>query len=230
MKWPALQQLRESTLWRYNRCMYGRCAVAVIVLSAGMLAQSAPPPSCPSDRPVDDIITEIHKQQSNKKHRNSNPLPDVFCIGGWCRGHSSKQKPPSVPESPPESAPQGSVTPAKNPNENDGTSSSRIPVDKCDEAMEMTLKAAHDVEVGDYSFAANNYNGALLRYKDAAEEKPGDIAIHVRLGRVFEKLGQLPQAIEQYKTAQELAGPAKWSDEAKAAVLRLQQRRPSGKD
>jgi tetratricopeptide (TPR) repeat protein len=174
---------------------------------------------------VDDIIAEIHKQQSNKKHRNSNPLPDVFCIGGWCRGHSSKQKPPSVPESAPESAP-----PAKAPGENDGTSSSRIPVDKCDEAMEMTLKAAHDVEVGDYSFSANNYGGALMRYKDAAEEKPGDAAIHVRLGRVFEKLGQLPQAMEQYKAAQELAGPAKWSDEAKAAVLRLQQRQPSDKD
>jgi tetratricopeptide (TPR) repeat protein len=185
-----------------------------------MLAQSAPP-SCPSDRPVDDIIAEIHKQQSNKKHRNANPLPNVLCIGGWCRNRDSKQKPPSVPESAPA---------AKNPGENDGTSSSRIPVDKCDEAMEMTLKAAHDVEVGDYSFAANNYNGALLRYKDAAEEKPEDAAIHVRLGRVFERLGQLPQAMEQYKAAQELAGPAKWSDEAKAAVLRLQHRQPSGKD
>ena len=26
---------------------------------------------------------------------------------------------------------------------------------------------------------------SLLRYKDALEEKPGDTAIHVRLGRVF---------------------------------------------
>jgi len=47
---------------------------------------------------------------------------------------------------------------------------------------------------------------------------------------VLEKLGQLPQAMEQYKAAQELAGPAKWSDEAKAAVLRLEHRQPSGKD
>jgi tetratricopeptide (TPR) repeat protein len=185
-----------------------------------MLAQSAPP-SCPAERPVDDIIAEIHKQQSNKKHRNANPLPDVICIGGWCRGRASKQKPPSVPES----APQ-----AKNPGENASSSSSRAPVDKCDDAMEMALKAAHDVEVGDYSFEAKNYGGALLRYKDAAEEKPGDAAIHVRLGRVLEKLGQLPQAMEQYKAAQELAGPAKWSDEAKAAVLRLERRQPSGKD
>jgi len=192
-----------------------------------MLAQSAPP-SCPAERPVDDIIAEIHKQQANKKHRNSNPLPDVICIGGWCRGHSRKQTPPTLPKSAPqtpESTPQ-----AKNPGENESSSSSRAPVDKCDDAMEMALKAAHDVEVGDYSFEAKNYGGALLRYKDAAEEKPGDAAIHVRLGRVLEKLGQLPQAMEQYKAAQELAGPAKWSDEAKAAVLRLDRRQPSGKD
>jgi tetratricopeptide (TPR) repeat protein len=185
-----------------------------------MLAQSAPP-SCPAERPVDDIITEVHKQQSNKKHRNSNPFPDVICLWGWCRGHSSKQTPPTFPES----APQ-----AKNPSENASTSSSRAPVDKCNAAMEMALKAAHNVDVGDYSFATKNYDGALLRYKDAVEEKPGDAAIHVRLGRAFEKLGQFPQAMEQYKAAQELAGPAKWSDEAKAAILRLQRRQPSGKD
>jgi tetratricopeptide (TPR) repeat protein len=179
---------------------------------------------------VDDILAEIHKQQSNKKHRNSNPLPDVFCIGGWCRGRSSKPTPP-IPPTVPESAPQAPQ--AKPPGENESTSSSsssRAPVDKCDEAMEMALKAAHDVEVGDYSFAANNYGGALMRYKEAAEEKPGDAAIHVRLGRVFEKLRQLPQAIEQYKAAEELAGPAKWLEEAKAGVSRLENRQPSGKD
>jgi len=192
----------------------------VVVLSARMLAQSAPPP-CPADRPVDDIIAEVHKQQSNKKHRNSNPFPDVICIWGWCRDHSSTQTPPTFPESVPQ---------ANNPGQNEITSSSGAPVNNCNNAMEMALKAAHDVEVGDYSFAANNYGGALLRYKDAAEEKPGDAAIHVRLGRVFEKLSQLPQAMEQYKAAQELAGPAKWSDEAKAAVLRLQHGQPSGKD
>jgi predicted Zn-dependent protease len=185
-----------------------------------MLAQSAPP-SCPADRPVDDIITEVHKQQAKEKHHHPNPLPDVICIWGWCRDQSIKHTPPTFP---------GSATPqAKNPSGNESTSSSRVPIDKCNDAMEMALKAAHDVEVGDYSFAAKNYNGAMQRYNDAVEEKPGDAAIHVRLGRVFERLGQLPQAIEQYKAAQELAGPVKWADEAKAAILRLQRRQSAGK-
>ena len=86
----------------------------------------------------------------------------------------------------------------------------------------MALDAAHDADVGDYYFAQKNYNAALLRYKAAVEEKAADAAIHVRLGRVFEKLQRPQEAIEQYKAAQKLAGQEKWSVEAKAALVRLQ--------
>ena len=199
-----------------------RCAVTVAVFSVGMVAQSAPP-SCPAERPVDDIITEVHKQESKKKHRNKNPFPDVRCIWGWCRDESSKRTPPTFPDPGP---PQGNAGNESTSSGNDSTSAARIPVDKCNDAVEMALKAAHDVEVGDEYFAEKNYNAALLRYKDAVEEKPGDAAIDVRLGRVFEKLGQVPEAIEQYKAAQKVTGPAKWSDEAEAAVVRLQHRHP----
>jgi Flp pilus assembly protein TadD len=88
--------------------------------------------------------------------------------------------------------------------------------------MERALDAAHDVDVGDISIRDKNYKGALLRYESAVEQKPEDAAIRVRLGRAFEKLNQLAQAIEQYKAAQKLTGPKKWSDEADAALLRLQ--------
>jgi tetratricopeptide (TPR) repeat protein len=165
------------------------------------------------------MIAEIHKQQDKKKHRNSNPLPDSICIGGWCRDRSRKPTPP------PESTPRAG-TPSTADSSSSGVSSSKVPVDKCDEAMELALEAAHNVEVGDYSFDNKNYTGALLRYKDANEEKPDDAAIDVRLGRVFEKLGQLPEATAQYKAALDLAGPQKWSDEAKAALVRLEQHAP----
>ena len=36
-------------------------------------------------------------------------------------------------------------------------------------------------------------------YQDALEGKPSDLAIYVRSGRAFEKLNQIPQAIEKYK-------------------------------
>ena len=80
--------------------------------------------------------------------------------------------------------------------------------------MELALEAAHDVEVGDYYFSEKNYNGALMRYQSAVKDKPRDAAIHVRLGRAFEKLRRSPEAIQQYKAAQELSGPEKWLVEA----------------
>ncbi len=197
----------------YNEPVRVRCAVAVVLLSAGMLAQSAPPP-CPADRPVDDLIAEVHKQQSKWKNRTTNPFPGVGCIFGWCRDLS--RTPPTVPEPAPTAEVPSSAASSST------SSSSKNPADKCNAAMEKALEAAHNVEVGDFAFAQKNYRGAFMRYQDAVEEKPGDPAIHVRLGRVFETLNQLPQAIAEYQVAQKLAGPEQWSQEAAAALARLQ--------
>jgi len=162
-----------------------RCAVIVLVLSAATIAQN---PTCPADTPVDDIIAELQKQQSKKNARNKNPVPQNVCVFGWC------PKTGSTPPTGPRPAPRAE-TPATKPNSSD-SSSSKSPADDCNDAMEMALEAARNVEVGDYYFEKKNFNGALMRYKDAAKEKPSDVAIHVRLGRVFENLNQRPQAIE----------------------------------
>jgi hypothetical protein len=151
---------RVPLLWRYNGVVHVPGALAIVILGAGLLAQS-PPPSCPADRPVDDIITEIHKQQSKKTNRKLNPLPDVICIWGWCRDRSKKETPPTVPETVPQpETPSG---------KDSSVSSSRRPADECQDAMELALEAAHDVEVGDYYFSEKNYNGALMRYQSAVE-------------------------------------------------------------
>ncbi len=194
--------------------MQVRWSVAIIVVSTAMLAQSPPPP-CPADRPVDDIIAEVHKQQSKKKHRVGNPFPQVTCIWGWCLDHS--RTPPTVPEP----APTAQI-PTVNGESQRVTDSARSSTDACNDATKAALEAAHDVEVGDYYFEAENYTAALLRYKDALEEKPQDPAIHIRLARVLEKQNQLSDAIQHYKAAQTLGGPSKWSDEAKRSLVRLQ--------
>lgn len=180
-----------------------------------MLAQS-PPPACPADRPVDEIISEVHAQQSKMKHRNTNPFPDVTCIFGWCR--QTSRTPPTIPEP----APQVEPTDNDNGTTSDNVSSSRNPQVQCDMAMESALDAAHDVDVGDSSFSEKNYRGALMRYQDAAKSKPQDAAIHVRLGRTYEKLKENQKAIEEYTSAAKMPGPKQWIDEADAAVKRLQ--------
>ena len=202
----------------YNHRVKVQWLAAAIVLSADLIAQSAPA-SCPADRPVDEIITEVHNQQSKKKHRNVNLFPEVVCVFGWCRDNS--KTPPTVPAPAPRAQTPTGDKESSSSRSSNSVSPSTIPVDKCDEAMELALEAAHNVDVGDYSFAEKNYQGALMRYKDAVAEKPADAAIHVRLGRAFEKLGQLPQAIEQYSAAQKMPGPAKWRDEASTALVRL---------
>src|SRR5260370_26157460 len=73
MKSPGIAGYTES-YWHYNDRVHMRYALAMVVVSAGMLAQSKPP-SCPADRPVGDIIAAINKQQSNKANRITNPLP-----------------------------------------------------------------------------------------------------------------------------------------------------------
>ena len=201
-----------------------------LVLAIATTAQTvAPvPQACPADRPVDEIIAEMNRQSSHKGSRNKTLLPHTFCLGGWCR--DTGRTPPTTPPRPPEQ------TQPKTPAAADESSSradGHMPVaasetsgnkatEKCNEAIDRVLKAAHDVQVGDWSVEAKNYAGARLRYEDALEYKPEDPAIHVRLGRVLEQLNDVPQAITEYKAAERLGKPGKWTDEAHAALLRLE--------
>jgi tetratricopeptide (TPR) repeat protein len=191
--------------------MYRRILIAAALTVTSLPARASD--ACPSDRPVDEIIAQVQKQQSKKAARNKNPMPDVMCIPGWCR--QSGKTPPTIPQP----APRAETPSASNVGE---VSSSKPSVNKCDEAMEKTLEAARDVEVGDFYFADKNFRPAASRYEGAVQNKPEDAAIHVRLGRVYEKLREPAQALEHYAAAAKLSGPEKWIEEARSAMSRLQ--------
>jgi tetratricopeptide (TPR) repeat protein len=89
--------------------------------------------------------------------------------------------------------------------------------------MARALDAAVDVEIGDDHFKHKNYRGALFRYEDAAQNKPRDVAIQVRLGRACEKLNDNARAIEYYKEAEKVGTTGLWAEEAHTATQRLQQ-------
>jgi Tetratricopeptide repeat len=192
----------------YNNVVQATWPLGAILFTAAMLGQFAPPPPCPAERPVDDII-----KQSKKKHRNSDPLPQVICTPECIERPITT--PPTFPE-----APQMEVSTKKSTSLTDAPETNSG--DTCGEATKMAIEAAHDVEVGDSYFGQQNYRGALQRYSKAVEEKPGDLAIHVRLAQTFEKLRQIPEAIQEYKAAQKLAGPQKWLEQAKSSLMRLQ--------
>ncbi len=185
---------------------------AALLISLGLSAQSEP--ACPASRPVDDFIAEIHHRQSKSRNRNKNPLPSVPCIFGWCPPES-KKTPPLNPDAPPPK-PSDDKASAESSSKN-----SAVAVDPCTVATDQALEAAHQVEVADFNFQQENYRGALSRYQEAAEKKPGDVAIEVRIGRAYEKLHDTPNAIRHYKAASKLQGPEKWTQEANAAIERL---------
>jgi tetratricopeptide (TPR) repeat protein len=108
-----------------------------------------------------------------------------------------------------------------NSDETPNASSSKSDAERCNEAMELALQAAHNVDVGDLQFEEKHYAAALSRYEEAAQEKSGDAAIHVRIGRVQEKLHDDAKAIEQYTTAVQIGTPDKWTSEARSALARL---------
>ena len=155
---------------------------------------------------MDDYIAQIQQSKSKKKARNKNPLPDFACVFGWCKG-----SPKPAPKSRAGTAAEGTKPNSTNP-----------AAIKCDLEMEQVLDAAHDVDVGDTYFEEKNYRAALFRYQDAAKQKPDDAAIEVRLGRAYEKLDQPEQAAIQYTAAAKLAGPDRWTHEARASLARLQ--------
>lgn len=220
--------------WSYNNRVHAPWAksAAVVFLCATVLAQSATPGSrafgaggslssdCPAARPVDDLIAQIHQQQSKMKHRHKNPLPEVICIFAFCIDVS--KTPPTLPEP----APWAQLPKPESGSAADSSSAagvlSSVAEDPCDVATRAALQAAHNVDVGDYYFEAKAYRAASLRYLEGLEEKPDDPAIHLRLGRVMEKLNQLPQAIAQYKLVPGRDGSERWSKEAKGALLRLE--------
>jgi hypothetical protein len=198
--------------------------VSILILTTTMLAQApatqtpgtsasstqssateTTAPACPADRPVDDIIAEVKK-----------PIPSIGCIFGWCR--DSARTPPTVPPTTEESSPN---TEAPAPR---GESTSKTATERCNERTELALEAAHNVEVGDEQFGNKSYQAALSRYEEASEQKPEDAAVHVRLGRVLEKLNDQQKALEEYDAAAKIGTPEKWGAEAKASAERLKKK------
>ncbi len=172
-------------------------------------AQASSAPRCRDDRSVDEYLVEINKA---KKQRNKNPLPNSICIGGWCKGSGEKPDPRQLPTSHP---PQAS---APSPSgESSSSKESAEPAPAYD-----PFAAAQSIEVGDYYFSEKKYRAALSRYQEALESKPDDAAIHLRLGRTFEKLGEPTRAFENYDASltADPGGPS--AEEARKAVERLQ--------
>jgi hypothetical protein len=109
------------------------------------------------------------------------------------------------------------------PTENSTTFSSskqQEPTPYC--TPEDVVAADHDVDVGDFNFKDKNYRGAEMRYRSALERVPGEPVATLHLARALEKLGNKPEALDQYKIFLLWKPTGKDADEANTAIARLQ--------
>jgi tetratricopeptide (TPR) repeat protein len=202
------------------------CFMSAFLSCSAITAQDAatkPETSCTKDRSVDEYLAELNKRQKGPH----NPLPNNVCIFGMCAhtgvGPGDKKR---TEEETTASEPGPPVLNRRTAEDNGESSSKKENAEVAGTIPPSAstydpVTAAHDVGVGDYYFSQKNYRGALMRYTDANREKPGDAAIHVRLGRGWEKLGSPEQAYPEYDAAVKLEPEGKSAAEAKDAMERL---------
>ena len=82
-------------------------------------------------------------------------------------------------------------------------------------------RANKDIQVGDFYFRRKNYKGALERYKDALDYKPGDAVATFRIGECQEKMGNKTDARKYFETYLKILPEGPLAKEARAQLARL---------
>jgi tetratricopeptide (TPR) repeat protein len=179
------------------------------------------PQQCGSGRTVDDYLVDIAKSQ--KKKRNKNPLPDSICVFGWCK---AGKRPPG-PEGSKGDAKVEATTQAPAPPSNESSSKQtaveigappqgEVAEEGCD-----PMRAAKDVEVGDFYYSQKSYRPALSRYKLALESWPSEPNILFRTAKTYEGLKDNDSALDYYKRVVDADPDSPLAKEATAALTRL---------
>lgn len=82
-------------------------------------------------------------------------------------------------------------------------------------------RAAKDVEVGDFYFKQHNYRAAVSRYREALLYKPNDAIATYRLADASEKVGDLQEAVKNYRDYLKILPYGPKANDAQKALARL---------
>jgi tetratricopeptide (TPR) repeat protein len=83
------------------------------------------------------------------------------------------------------------------------------------------LKAARDIDVGDYHFKRKNYKAALDRYKEALYYKDKDAVATFRLAVCQEKLGDKAEARKYFEQYLKILPEGPFAKDAHASLAKL---------
>jgi tetratricopeptide (TPR) repeat protein len=161
----------------------------------------------------------------HKHQRNKNPLPSDICIFAYCP-HPKVQTTDPVshpPQAPPAPA---AGTPEQTPKTPAGESSSQpgnagASAELRGTSLYNPIEGARNVEAGDYYFSRENYRAALSRFQEGLQDKPDDPTIHLRLGRAYEKLGDIAAAYEHFDATLILSPEGPGAKQAREGLERL---------
>lgn len=199
--------------------------ISWIILSVCLVATcvAQQPQQCGGGRTVDDYLADIAKSQ--KKKRNKNPLPDSICVFGWCKagkhpaGSESPKGDAKVEVAPTqETAPPSNESSSKRPANEIGAPSQ---ADTNEENGCDPMRAAKDVEVGDFYYSEKSYRPALNRYKLALESWPNEPNILFRTAKTYEGLKDNANALDYYQRVVAADPNTPLAQEATAALTRL---------
>jgi tetratricopeptide (TPR) repeat protein len=115
---------------------------------------------------------------------------------------------------------------AKNhPNSSDAVSDLEGPLPDSSGVQEFhpwnPLKAARDIDVGDYYFKRRNYKAALDRYKEALYYKDKDAVATFRLAVCQEKLGDKAEARKYFEQYLKILPEGPFAKDAHASLAKL---------
>lgn len=83
------------------------------------------------------------------------------------------------------------------------------------------LKAMKAIEVGDFYFKRENYRGAISRYREALDYKPGDAEATFKLAEALDKSGDSAGAAEKYEAYLKILPNGPYAKQAKQALAKL---------
>jgi tetratricopeptide (TPR) repeat protein len=95
------------------------------------------------------------------------------------------------------------------------------PVEKEDDNSFDPVRAATDMDVGDFYFRRGSYDAAILRYQDATRHKPNFALAYYKLGLAYDKKHDKTKAIEAYKKYLEILPKGSYAKHCSERIEKL---------
>ena len=207
----------------------------VLILAVGAWAQNSSSASPPASAPLPDAPQPTNPQPPSSAPAQATPAPSASSQNTPAPAPKPKFTPPSSDHVDASALPEGEssskddnidLSPppgdaAAHPNSPSSFGAAAPGADVNEVHPWNPLKAAKDIEVGDFYFKRKNYRAAESRYREALFYKDNDAVATYRLAVCLEKLDRPDEAREEYESYLRILPEGHEADHSKKAIERL---------